>query len=271
MEEINKLALQIVRARAAEAGWKIKTDQNDNIVLGFQDPLGIENIYIKPCGQNSERKIILEFSGDGIPLPEEPAAAAIFGLMLLERNADMIMGHWGIENLNGNKFFTVYHTMVAEGMDVHEFRAAVLACLNEKKRIIAEFLQSQQQEFDLNFEFESSDHIRYENKQKVSGPHGGARRMIKVQDNITGNDGFTVTVYNMDGDHPVWQNNVQMAPKQMKIESRTNDKISLRGYGLDNMGFSFKDYGLTIHLQQNQISKCTLHMFDRNVDIEYLV
>lgn len=40
-----------------------------------------------------------------------------------------------------------------------------------------------------------------------------------------------MTMYNLDRNHPVWQNNVQMAPKQMKIIEQTNDKIILRGYG----------------------------------------
>lgn len=123
---------------------------------------------------------------------------------------------------------------------------------------------------DLNFVFKSSDHLRYENGIHVSGPHGGARRAVKVEPNISGGQGFTVTLYNLDGNHPVWQNNVQMAPKQMKVIESNNDKIVLRGYGQDAMGASFSDYGLTINLKNGQIYNCVLHMHDRGVDIEYL-
>jgi tetratricopeptide (TPR) repeat protein len=121
----------------------------------------------------------------------------------------------------------------------------------------------------LEFVFESSDHLRYENGQHVAGPHGGARRAIKVEPN---NDGQSVSVYNMQGIHPIWQNNVQVAPKQMKIIQETNNKIVLRGFGEDNMGEEFSNYGLTIVLQDNHstIEKCILHMHDRGVDIEYL-
>ena len=101
----------------------------------------------------------------------------------------------------------------------------------------------------LDFVFKSSDHLRYENGNHVSGPHGGAGRAVKVEPNISGGEGLTVTLYNLDGNHPVWQNNVQMAPKQMKIIKETNDKIVLRGYGHDAMGASFSDYGLTINLK----------------------
>lgn len=123
---------------------------------------------------------------------------------------------------------------------------------------------------NLNFVFKSSDHLRYENGRHVSGPHGGARRAVKVEPNISGNQGYTVTIFNLDGNHPVWQNNVQMAPKQMKIIEETANKIVLRGYGHDQMGSSFADYGLTIWYQGEEVEKCILHMHDRNVDIEYL-
>jgi hypothetical protein len=122
----------------------------------------------------------------------------------------------------------------------------------------------------LDFVFKSSDHLRYENGNHVSGPHGGAGRAVKVEPNISGGEGLTVTLYNLDGNHPVWQNNVQMAPKQMKIIKETNDKIVLRGYGHDAMGASFSDYGLTINLKNGELYNCILHMHDRGVDIEYL-
>ena len=123
---------------------------------------------------------------------------------------------------------------------------------------------------DLNFVFKSYDHLRYENGQHVSGPHGGANRAITVEPNRKNEKSFTVTFYNLDGPHPVWRNNVQMAPKQMEIIQQTIDKIVLRGYGYDAMGGSFADYGITIHLKNSTIEKCVLHMHDRNVDIEYL-
>lgn len=123
---------------------------------------------------------------------------------------------------------------------------------------------------NLNFVFKSYDHLRYENGRHVSGPHGGANRAVKVEPNISGGEGYSVTMYNLDGNHPVWQNNVQMAPKQMKIIQQTDNKIVLRGYGQDSMGSSFSDYGLTIHYKNDLVEKCILHMHDRNVDIEYL-
>ena len=119
---------------------------------------------------------------------------------------------------------------------------------------------------DLEFVFHSSDHLRYEYGRQVSGPHGGAPRAIKVEPNVNSNKGYTVTMLNTDGGEAV----VQMAPKQMKIIEHVNDKIVLRGYGYDDMGSSFDDYGLSILYKNNDIEKCILHMHDRNIDIEYL-
>lgn len=141
-EKSKDSAYEIVRRRAAEAGWKIKTDNAGGIVIGFKDELGVEDVFIKVCGKNNEGKTILEFSSMGIPFPDDISAAALFGLALLERNGEMLMGHWGIEEINGDKYFTVFHSMIAEGMDVDEFKGAVRAVLNEKKKILLDAVMS---------------------------------------------------------------------------------------------------------------------------------
>lgn len=137
---------------------------------------------------------------------------------------------------------------------------------------------------NLNFVYNSPDHLRYENGNLVSGPHGGAGRAVEVKPNvngcegynINGGEGYIVTLYNLDNNHPVWRNNVQMAPKPMKLISESADKIVLRGYKVQAMGpfgwvdFDGQDYGVTILLKNGDIDYCTLHMHDRNVDIEYL-
>ena len=118
---------------------------------------------------------------------------------------------------------------------------------------------------NLSFEFNSSDHIRYENGVQVSGPHGGAPRAVKVEPNISGGKGFTVTIYNTDDQYVV-----QMAPKQMEIIKQINNQIILRGFGSDQFGSPFSDYGLTINYINNKVDNCILHLLDRNVDIKYL-
>lgn len=120
-------------------------------------------------------------------------------------------------------------------------------------------------ELILDFVFHSSDHLRYENGRHVSGPHGGAPRTIKVESNISGNEGYTVTIFNTEAGQAV----VQMTPKQMKLTFIDSEKIQLRGYGIDKTGTSFADYGLTIFHDDGYVEKCVLHMYDRGIDIEY--
>lgn len=137
---------------------------------------------------------------------------------------------------------------------------------------------------ELSFIFKSSDHLRYENGVHVAGPHGGANRAVKVEPNLNGcngynipsGEGYIVTIYNLDGPHPIWQNNVQMSPKPMQVVSQSADKIVLRGYPVQAMSpfgwidFNGQDYGLTIYLKNEEVDKCVLHMHNRKVDLEYL-
>lgn len=118
-----------------------------------------------------------------------------------------------------------------------------------------------------NIRFESTDHIRYQNGRDVSGHNMGAKRGIEVKPNIRGGEGYTVTIYNQDGNHPLWGDNVQMAPKQMRIVKQDENKVELRGFGYDPMGEPFSDYGLTIHYRGASIDRIVLHLHDRGVDI----
>lgn len=121
----------------------------------------------------------------------------------------------------------------------------------------------------LKLRFVSKDHLRYENGIHISGPHGGAARGIEIVPNFDLKDGYIVTIYNRDGLHPLWGNNIQMAPKQMKIIHKTENEIELRGFGFDQFGNKFSDYGMTLAINDGQLQKCILHMYDRNIDIEY--
>ena len=118
--------------------------------------------------------------------------------------------------------------------------------------------------------FDSSDHIRFQNGVDVSGHNPNCHRRFVIEKNIEGEEGYTVTMYNLDGIHPLWQNNIQMAPKRMKIVSVDENFIELQGYGFDQLGGSFSDYGVILLIEQSEISRLQLNMFDRDVCIVYL-
>lgn len=127
--------------------------------------------------------------------------------------------------------------------------------------------------------FDSSDHVRFQNGQDVSGHNYNCHRRITIEKNIEGDEGYTVTMYNMDGLHPLWQNNIQMSPKQMKIVNKQGCIIEFRGYGYDENALaigasleaaSFANYGLVIMIEDNSIVRAQLNMYNRNISIVYL-
>ena len=100
-----------------------------------------------------------------------------------------------------------------------------------------------------------------------------------VKKNIQGEEGYTVTMYNLDGVHPLWKNNVQMAPKRMKIVNVEGNIVELRGYGYDENALaigaplqaaSFENYGVVVMIEDDSIVRAQLNMFDRNISIVYL-
>ena len=56
----------------------------------------------------------------------------------------------------------------------------------------------------------------------------------------------------------------------MRIVKVDNNIVQLRGYGFDMMGASFADYGVSLLIENDVISRVQLNMYDRNISIVYL-
>lgn len=127
--------------------------------------------------------------------------------------------------------------------------------------------------------FDTSDHIRFQNGMDVSGHNYGCNRRFVIEKNIEGGEGYTVTLYNLDGLHPLWKDNIQMAPKRMRIISTSDNIVELRGYGYDENAMalgapladaSFDSYGIMLLIENAEIRRIQLNMYDRNISIVYL-
>ena len=62
-------------------------------------------------------------------------------------------------------------------------------------------------------------------------------------------------------------------PQTSKNQDFTICEMILCGVTLKIMGvtgINFNDYAITLHLVNQKVTKCILHMLDRNIDIEYL-
>lgn len=124
---------------------------------------------------------------------------------------------------------------------------------------------------DLNgFKFFSLNHHRYQNGKYIPADNQGVGRLITINDNQQQPNTYLIAIYMTEGEHSLWRNNIVMAPKVMKVNSASNEKIELKGYGTDQMGHSFTDYGMTIFHENSIAYKIILHMFDRNIDIQYV-
>lgn len=139
-----------------------------------------------------------------------------------------------------------------------------------KQKLFHQLIQGDNNPIDEILHFDSSDHVRFENGKAASDHNLGCHRRIEFRKDIEGNMGYTVTIYNLDGVHPFWQNNIQMSPKKMKIISADNGIVELRGYGRDLLGNSFEDYGILFLHNGYEIERVQLNMYDRKISIVYL-
>ena len=130
-----------------------------------------------------------------------------------------------------------------------------------------------------NIIFDSSDHMRFEDAQCVSEHNYGAHRRLVIEKNISGDRGYTVSILNLDGVHPVWQDNYIMSPKRMEITKVDSNIIELRGYGFDEKAValgapielaSYENYGIVIMIEEGGICRAQLNLYDRNMSIVYL-
>ena len=126
------------------------------------------------------------------------------------------------------------------------------------------------------FVFKSNEHQRYEYESSVMGLQKCLRTIV-VEANKNGcegykiklGDGYIVKIYNND------TANAQMSSKPMRLIQITDSFIELRGYPLlawSLFGWQpldYSTYGFFIHYANARITHCDLHMFDRNVRIEY--
>lgn len=126
------------------------------------------------------------------------------------------------------------------------------------------------------FTFTSNQHLRYENGSPVHGLQN-CIRTVSVEVNKNGcngyklepGDGYIVKIFNNDLNRPL------MADKPMRIYRQSATSVELRGYSVvaqTPFGWQehdLSDYGLIVYYESGIVSKCVLHMYDRNTFIEY--
>lgn len=95
-----------------------------------RDEGGDIDVYVRSCGE-MHGKEVLEFSSAGLRLPPEDSAKMPLMILALQRNADVMLGHWGLDEDEAGSTLRVFHSQIAETMDPPELRGAVLAVADE--------------------------------------------------------------------------------------------------------------------------------------------
>ena len=142
----------------------------------------------------------------------------------------------------------------------------------ERKRAGRELAESLQP-----FTFKSNSHQRYENNNPVQGLQK-CLRTVSVVKNTNGcpgyklqpGIGYIVKIYNDDLNKP------NMSDKPMKVVSKTDSFIELRGFPVEAQSpfgwqvVDYRDFGFRVYFKNGEVEKCVLHMYDRNTRIEYM-
>lgn len=128
----------------------------------------------------------------------------------------------------------------------------------------------------------SRKHVRFEKNIPVGGVQECGRAIFienKVFSDlfdglsVTPQKGFLVSMVNTDVRNSNGSYPPMMESKLMELVSDNGNRIELRGVKLIALGIEtvdFSDYGISLCLANRKVVKCILHMFDRDVHIEYL-
>jgi hypothetical protein len=130
-----------VTEMALELGWD-DVDAGDGSSVRITVPVEGSrpvDVFVRPCGE-MHGKEVLEFSSGGLRLPAEDASKMPLLILALQRNADVLFGHWGLDEDDEGSTLRVFHSQITETMDPPELRGAVLAVADEYSTLAEAFV-----------------------------------------------------------------------------------------------------------------------------------
>lgn len=118
--------------------------------------------------------------------------------------------------------------------------------------------------------FRSSRNIQYHSEREIS-EEKKEKRAIKIEPNIEGKKGFTLTTFKLNGFIGLWGNKVDLTPKHMDVVELNPEKSLLKGYeDISWAGKKHSNYSVSIYHPNNKIEKIILHKLHKKIEIEYL-
>lgn len=138
--------ISFIKEKSRQAGWPaIRVVSETLVTLPFDTDEGAIDVRIQPCGK-LEGKTVIEFSSPAIPVPAEGSSRLILLDLLMNRNGNLLQGHWSTTGEDDEKKFSVMVTQIAETMDPPEFKAAVRAVLSEFQNFKAAVRKTSQED-----------------------------------------------------------------------------------------------------------------------------
>lgn len=177
----------------------------------------------------------------------------------------------GLSQPKKHSLAIMLHEMAYADGDMDPEEIKVLFSLFEKAGIEIEEAGNTVPIFNISeVYFKSSKHIQH-HKEKEASETLNEKRAIKVEPNIHGKKGVSVTTYKLNGFIPFWGNKVELTPKHMDIVVSHPGKSILKGYDDPSDPESkHSNYRLTIYHPNNDIERIVLHKLHKNIDLEYL-
>ena len=132
--------MERVTEMAQALGWdEVEVDEDPRVRITIPIEGGRPaDVFVRPCGE-MHGKEVLELSSSGLRLPNDDAAKMPLLILALQRNADVMFGHWGLDEDDGGSTLRVFHSQITETMDPPELRSAVLAVADEYATLAGAF------------------------------------------------------------------------------------------------------------------------------------
>ncbi|WP_205619198.1 hypothetical protein [Christiangramia echinicola] len=177
----------------------------------------------------------------------------------------------GLSKPKKHSLAIMLHEMAYADGDMNPEEIKLLFSIFEKAGIEIEEASNSVPVFNISeVYFKSTKHIQHYKEKDVSDTLK-EKIAIKVEPNIHGKNGVSVTTFKLNGFIPFWGNKVELTPRQMKIVEAHPEKSILQGYDdHSDPGIKHSNYRLTIYHPNNEIESIVLQKLHKKIEIEYL-
>ena len=179
----------------------------------------------------------------------------------------------GLNDMKKHSLAIMLHEMAYADGDLGREEVKVLFSVFEKAGIKIEDPGVPSEVFNISdVYFKSPAHIVHKRDDEIS-EEKQEKRAVKIEPNINGDKGVTVTIFKLGGFVHFWGNKIEISPKHMDVAELNSSKSILKGYDHDKISDpdqQHSNYSLSIYHPNNEIEKIILHKNHENTDIEFL-